>query len=105
MCVYTCSHAITTVYVHVAYRLTVACVLYIHSCMKCASMHSYWGACLLHPSQGHLSMQFLGADLHQRSICIFPDDAAVLWVVVVLQPQPYYPISHFTVQSCEPHVR
>lgn len=67
-----------------------------HSCMKCARVHSY-RACLLHPSQGHLSIQLLWADLHQQSICIFPDDAAVLWVVVVYQQEPSDPSSHFSV--------
>lgn len=62
--------------VHMAERLTVPCVLDIHSSMKCASTHSWW-ACLVHPSQGHLSIQLLWADLHRHSICIFLDDAAV----------------------------
>lgn len=71
-------------------------VLYSHSCMKCASVHSY-RVCLLHPSQGHLSIQLLWADLHQQSICTFPDDAAVLWVVVVYQQESYDPFSHLSV--------
>ncbi|CAB1447680.1 unnamed protein product [Pleuronectes platessa] len=47
-------------------------------------MHSYWAVHSLHPTQGHLSAQSPWADLHQRSICIFPDDAAVPWVVLVV---------------------
>lgn len=57
------------------------------------------GACLLHPSQGHLSIQWLWVDLHQHSICIFPDDAAVLVVVVVVSVAATATLSLFSFHS------
>lgn len=93
-CVNVCLHAILTV-CESACDWAADCVAYsivIHAW----SVHSY-RVCLLHPSQGHLSIQLLWADLHQQSICTFPDDAAVLWVVVVYQQESYDPFSHLSV--------
>lgn len=96
-----CLHAIMTVYehVHVTERLTVACVFHIHSCMKWTSVHSYSGVCLLHLLQGHLSIQLLWADLHQQSICIFPDDAAVPLCCWWCCSQPQFLQSYFSFHS------
>lgn len=71
-------------------------VLYIHSCMKCASVHSSPGRVLAaSPRKVTYSHSHSGLIYTRRSICIFPDDAAVLWVVVTWQPQPHPPhISH-----------
>lgn len=86
------SHAATTVCVCVR----AARVLYIHSCMKCASVHSSLGRVLAaSPRKVTYSHSHSGLIYTRRSICIFPDDAAVLWVVVAWQPQPHPPhISH-----------
>lgn len=64
-----------------------------------------WGL-LLHPSQGHLFIQLVRADLHQQSICTVPDDAAVLWDLGRVPATSHNdPVSHFIIQSTERHPR